>query len=441
MNKRNLLGALALAPLVWLSACGGSSSGDASIRLVNASPGYASLDMVINDSSNNASVASTITGVAYGSASSYEGVPSGTVYTNLVSTNSATYLLSQSRSLSTDTKYTVVAYGWQGALKSINLADDVDAADSGKTKLGVLNAGADAGTLDVYLTGTSDALDTATPVAAAVAAGAQSAYSPVIAGTYRMRVTATGSTTDVRLDVPSITLASTDVVTLVLSPGASGWLVNAIQVSQGGTVTNYANTMARVRAVAAVDSASPVSLSASGTSLITDAPSPQIGGYITVPAGSLTVSGTVGGVAIPTSVQTVAAGSDVSWMVIGNTAAPTLAVINDDNRLPTVSTNLKLRLVNAMNGMAAYPLTMTVDYSQVPSNETTLQGKSSSYATLAATTASVLQVTSSLSSTPLYSVADLALAAQGVYTVFMFGNGTVPAGNTNEPQGALRKER
>ena len=45
-----------------------------------------------------------------------------------------------------------------------------------------------------------------------------------------------------------------------------------------------------------------------------------------------------------------------------------------------------------------------------------------------------MEVSSALSSTPLLSLTDTTLDAQGVYTVFMFGTGA-------DASGALRKER
>jgi len=203
-------------------------------------------------------------------------------------------------------------------------------------------------------------------------------------------------------------------------------------VVQGGTVTKQFNTQARVRAVAAMTNSAKLSLTAGGTSLVSNAPSPSIGGYTLVTAGSLTLAGTAGSTALPSSSLTVAAGSDVTVMVHGDATSPTLTTLVDDNRLPSVSTKLKLRLVNAMNGMSSYPLTMAVDYSAVASS--VAEGAASSYASLTANSAATLEVTSALSATPLYSLIDTSLVAEGVYSVFMFGTADVPSGG-------LRKER
>ena len=101
MKKRTLLGLLALVPMVWLAGCGGSSGGNASVRLVNASSGYASLDLYVADTIQQ-------TGVATGAAGSFASVSSGTVTTALAATTNSTYLLSQSRNFAKEDRKSVV---------------------------------------------------------------------------------------------------------------------------------------------------------------------------------------------------------------------------------------------------------------------------------------------------------------------------------------------
>ena len=424
LSKRHFLGLMAAVPLGSLVGCGGSSTGSASLRLVNAS-GYDALDLYIDDDKK-------LSSVDYGSGSDYIDADAATVDTSLTSAGSATYLLTQSRTLDTDTKYTVIAYGWQGALKSNIISDDTDAADSGKTKLTVLNTASDAGSLDVYLTAESDDLDQSTPVASGVAGGSSSSVTSVTSGTYRLRVTAAEDTSDVRLDVSGVALESTKVVTLVLMPGAGGVLVHGMKLVQGGAVSALYNTQARVRVIGGVSANGRVSVAIGSTTLLSGAPSPTIGAYSLVDAGDVTVNATVDGVALSGKAATLAAASDVTVLVSGDAASPTVTVIEDDNRLPTSSSKLKLRLLNSMSGMSSYPLTMTVDYAAVASD--VAQGTVSDYVSIASSSSATLEVSSALSSTALYSLTDTALSAAGVYTVFMFGTSAAASG-------ALRKER
>ncbi len=77
-------------------------------------------------------------------------------------------------------------------------------------------------------------------------------------------------------------------------------------------------------------------------------------------------------------------------------------------------------------------LTMTLDYSAIASN--VLSGLSSTPAAVNSSSASLLQVSSPTSGTPVYSISELPIVASGVYTVFMMGG-------ADKIQGTLRRER
>jgi hypothetical protein len=414
MNKRHLLGLVAALPLAWLTACGGGDDGnDANVRLVNASA-YSSLDLNVDDADSP-----QITAVTFGTGSGYTGVPSGDVTNVLTQTGSGTELLNQSRSLGSGDKYTIVAFGWEGALKSVILQDDEDGADSGKTKLNVLNEALDAGELDVYLTGPEDTLEASSPVATSVDGGSSSGFNSVTSGTYRLRITAAGDTTDVRLDVPAVTLESTQVVNLVLTSGSGGVLVNAMGLVQDGDVTPYLNTQARVRMVAAVGATVPysaVSMTAGDTNLGTNVGSFTIGKYVLVDAGTLTLTTSVDGTALAPKSITVLAGSDTTLLVGGTSAADAVvSVIADDNRLPTVSTKYKIRLIHAAPSLAAQTLTMKVASSDVGDSQP-FRG-ASDFEDLNPTGEVTIEITTPADGT-IVSV-DKTPLSKGVYTVFV----------------------
>jgi hypothetical protein len=414
MNKRHLLGLVAALPLAWLTACGGGDDGnDANVRLVNASPGYASLDLYVDDADSP-----QISAVDFGAASAYTGVPSGDVSNVLTAAGSSTELLTQTRSLGSGKKYTIVAFGFEGALRSVIMQDDESAADSNKTKVSVLNAGSD--DVDVYLTGPDESLESATPVVAgADPNGSQSAFTSVASGTYRLRVTGADDTEDLRLDLPSITLDSTKVLTLVLTPGQGGVLMHAVGVVQDGDVTPHLNTQARVRLVAAVGTAAPfsaVSMSAGGANLGTNIGSFTIRDYVLVNAGTLTVTTSVDGTALDPQSVTVTAGSDTTLLVTGSSAADaTVKVIDDDNRLPTVNTRYKIRMVHAAPSLAAQSLTMKVASSDV--GDAQPLGGASEYESLTPSGEVTIEITTPADGT-IYTM-EKTPVSNGVYTVFV----------------------
>ncbi len=410
-----------------LSGCGGSGDDDSStqIRLINASAGYSSLNLTWDDST----VASA---VSPGTASSYTGVSSGTEDTTITTSDSATALVTTSRSLSSDTSYSVVAYGWKGALKTSVLTDDEDAADSGYAKFRIFNTATDAGTLDVYLTGTDTALSDSTPVASAVEAGAfnSAGYLKVKKGAWRLRVTGTGSTTDLRLDVSSLTLSDTQVYTLILSPTTGGVMVNSILAQQGSTVTAYDTGLARARLVAAVTNTTTPTVSAvvGGTTLSTGTSSPSVGSYQIVTAGSgRTLDLKVNGTALSSTSVDITAGTEVSLLVAGDPSAATLTTLTDDNRLPS-SGYAKMRLVNASWGTG--DLFLTVDYASLASNIG--YGVASDYSTIVATGSTENTVQISSASGTVYSPSAVYLQSKGVYSAFLLGSSTSQSGRLSK---------
>lgn len=412
MKRRQLLSLSAVLPLGTLAACGGSSSGNTSVRLLNASPDYSSLDFYWN-----AELA--ISAVAYGTVSSFADISDGTYTAALYSAGGASQLTTASRTFSKDTSYTVVAYGWSGALKSVVITDNVDAAASGYSSVSVLNSAVDAGALDFYLTGQDDVLSASTPQLAGVTGGSRSSAVAITSGTYRLRVTGTGDATDLRLDVSNVTISSTGVYNFVLTCGPGGVLVNSIMLQQGGDATLQPNTMARMRVVAGMANSGKVSVTAGSTVLTAAVSSPTITAYTLVTAGALVLNTSVDGNSLASQNLTIAAGSDTTVVVTGNSVADAVVTaLSDANRLPTVSTYYKMRLIHASPSLMSTQLTLTVDLVDLVSNVGFAQG--STFNSQAATTDSELSVSSLASTTPVYDVTAQAYLANGVYTVFVY---------------------
>jgi len=417
---------LSVAAATLLTACGGGGdSSTAQMRLLNASIGYAALDMSVDSTTVNSAV-------AYAGVGSYADVKTSATGTEIQSNSVGSTLASSTPTLAAGSHYAMIAYGSAGSLQTTLLQEDQEAPASGKSKLLVLNLAPDAGSMDVYVTGADETLDTASTVAAGIAAGSGSGYVSLNSGTFRVRLTAAGSKSDVRLDIPSITLPSAGVSTLVLTGSAGGVLVNGIQLIQQGATTNFPNTTARARLVAAVGGSALVSGSVGQTALMPTSVAPTIGDYTTLTAGAADLSVYVNGQLMSFAKPTLVAGNDYTLMVWGPAASPQLAVLTDDNRLPTSpTTTAKIRLVNGV-ASAATGLTLNVDYSALASN--VVAGTASTAQTTPASTAALLTVTSPSSTTPVYSLSDLGITAGYVYTVFVMGDNTAMVGS-------LRRER
>ncbi|WP_431264476.1 DUF4397 domain-containing protein [Roseateles chitinivorans] len=417
---------LSVATAALLAACGGGGdSSSAQMRLLNASIGYAALDMAVDSTTVN-------TGVAYAGVGSYADVKTDATGTEVQSNNVGSTLASSTPTLASGSHYTMIAYGSAGSVRTTLLQEDQEVPATGKSKLLVLNLASDAGAMDVYVTGADESLDTASTVASSIATGSGSGYITLNSGTFRVRLTAAGAKTDLRLDIPSLSLPSAGVSTLILTGSTGGVLVNGIQLLQQGATSNFPNATARARLVAAVGGSALVSGSIGQTPLMPTSVAPTIGDYTTVTAGTADLSVYVNGALMSFTKPPLTAGSDYTLMVWGTAADPKLAVLTDDNRLPTSpTTTAKIRLVNGV-ASATTGLTLNVDYSALASN--VVAGTSSSPQTTAASTAALLTVTSPSSTTPVYSLSDLGIQAGYVYTVFVMGD-------NNAMVGSLRRER
>lgn len=422
---RNL--AVLIAVLV-LAGCnfGNTTDDQAQIRLLNASQDYNSLDLYVDGTREAAAV-------AYGKASGYIGFDAGTYTVAFAANGSASKLQSASKTLAKKAHKTYVGYGSTGAFSSLQIDEDQDKPSSGNAKLLVLNAATDAGAVDVYLTTASTELANASPVFSSVSVGtaATAGYVTVSSGTYRLRVVAAGSTTDVRLDVSSFNLASEQVAALVVADTTGGVLVNAMLLSQQDSLTMIANPNARLRAAVGIANGTAVTVQAVDTTLVSNGQAKTIGAYQQIAAGSDAIDLSVDGSAVTVANQTLTAGNDYTLLVWSNSGGTQVSLINDDNRLPLSDSGVKVRLLNAMSGLAA-PISLAVDF--YPVAEDVAVGQASSFTELTSSTDSELDISNADTSAALFAQTGTSLLAQGVYTMFMFGD-------VSETTGRLRKER
>lgn len=417
----------AVAAALVLAGCGGGADrSKANVRFVNASSGYAALDVLVNDARKFASV-------AYGQGEAYIELDpdADEIGTDVTRPGSTTPIVSLTPAVSKRDHYTLLAWGAEGALKVAQLDDNADEPDSGKALLRVFNAAADAGTLDVYLTADTDPLADAVALQPGAAVGSATTFATLNAGTWRLRVTGAGAKSDLRLDLSGLALTSRQIVTLVFTPGSGGVLVNALVLVQEGAVTAKANTQARVRVAAGVPDSGAVTALVAGQTLMNGVGAPAIGAYALVPAGDQLVSVSISGTALASSTVTLPAGSDHTLLVHNPAGTPVASWIADDNRLPATSGKAKLRLVHGMAGNTG-AMSLTAD--ALPVAGSVAAGTASAYTEVAPGTTIELSATAVGLASPVYSAVDRTLASGGVYTVFVLG-GPSPA------TGLLRQDR
>lgn len=424
MKRRTLLGGMGLLALPMgglLSGCGGGDDDDdAQLRLLNASTGYTSLDLDIDDDEVSSAV-------ALGGIGDYVSLDPETVDAVLRRSTSSTTLLTREYSLSSGKSYTMLAYGSEGDLSAtlITEDDDKDDLDNDQARFRLFNAAPDAGELDLYLTGEDDSLTDASPVASSVNGGSSSSFTDLDTGTYRLRITGADDKDDLRLDVSGVLLSSEQVATFIaVGSTAGGVLVDGLMLTQKGELESFASAAARVRVVAAVEGNAVVSASADGAALVSGVTSPTLGNYVRVASGSLSLAVTVNGSALDPVSLDVAAGSD--WTVLVHSASSSAQVSSfaDDNRLPTGSNKAQLRLVNGMAD-AVGALTLTLDYLAVASSVASASASTSEEVSVGSDL--TLQVSSPSLGT-LLTLTDVTLSTGNVYSLFMFGSAASPVG-------------
>jgi hypothetical protein len=134
----------------------------------------------------------------------------------------------------------------------------------------------------------------------------------------------------------------------------------------------------------------------------------------------------VGGAEVLRRTESLLPGGDYTLLAYGGGAsAPRMAVIADDNRLPSnTGTRCKIRLVHGAEaqGSATLALDYAVSASDVP------LGQASVFSSVLAANSVRLDVTSANASQELYTATEVKLTAGGVYTVFLLGGNSTPAG-------------
>lgn len=422
----NWKAALAISAALLAGCGGGSDPTKAQVRMVNASAGYKELDLRVQDELRQGSV-------TYGAAEGYIEIDPSKAASTISSAGSATPLLSFGPSLSEKKHYTLLAFGAAGALRQLLLDENTGAPDTGRALLRVVNAAADAGALDIYLSGSNDLLTDVVAVQTGAAYGQAGTFTTLNSGTWRLRITAAGSKTDVRLDVAALALPSKHIATLVVTPSLGGVMVNALVLAQQGSITRQDTQQSRVRLAAGVADSGLVGASVGTTSLVSAnaggsvVASPSLDDYVLVPAGLSAVTTTVNGQALAVSGKTLDAGRDYSFMVHGRLAAPQTSWIEDDNRVPSDVSRVKLRLVNGLADTTA-SLAMSLDGRPVAG--AVAVGTASAYSLVApigaGTTDGRLSITAAGVGTPLITTPSQTLAAGGSYSVFLVGPQATP---------------
>lgn len=432
MTNTTFFAALLFAAAVVLPGCDASDgSSRANVRLLNVSAGHDSLDMFIDDDDSGDRL--ILSGVTYESASDYERVDAGSFGVKLRRSGSAGNLATFSDQIGKGSHVTYVAFGETGRpFSALRIEEDEDAPVGGRVRVQVRHA-AEAGAVDVYLTAPDASLSDQVPQFGSVGSAGATEFLQMDSGEYRLRVTGSGNTSDLRLDVSGVVLESRGVASIILTATRSGVLLNAVLLPQQGEPVAYRNTMSRVRAAHGLSTGVAMTARVSGVTLLSSATVGSLSQYSQVAAGSVPVSLTVDGTAIPVENQSLAGGADYTLLAWNDAEGERLTLLEDDNRMPLSSGMAKIRLLNGISGAGGL-INLTIDF--FPIAEGVPLGEASSYAETHSAVESIhLNVVSAATASNLWSRDEVTLDSGRVYTLLMTGRDSASI------NGVLRRDR
>ncbi|MEP6502157.1 MAG: DUF4397 domain-containing protein [Betaproteobacteria bacterium] len=412
--------ALAVA-LTLLNGCGDDDANKGEVRIVNATTEYASLDLYTQNSDGGNDL--VVSGTAAGAASAYTGVDKGGYTFNIKSGTGAGNAASTTGTVNKTDHYSIVTYLTGNTSKAQFLSDEESHPASGNAKFRVFNAApSEAASVDVYLTkNPCTALAVTDTALAAAVTDLQASYSQVTAaaaGTdWNVCVFATGDQETLLVDIPKLTLKDQEIATLILTHTAGGVLLNAAVLDQQGALVPYTSPISRVRVAADAANGKQVTVLFGTTALTSPANSPSVNDYETVAAGAVTATVTIDGSTQAIVLPTLTAGSDYTLLVTGSAGAAAAALIPDINTPSTSTTQtVKARVINGINNLTG-TVGAIIDSKSIGS---ATFATASAYATIPPA-AGISTVQATITTNPA-SLVDRTFTANGVYTVFVWGD-------------------
>ncbi len=240
------------AGLLALGGCtgGGNASGTAPlVRAVNAVYGApTSYDIVVD-----AATTPTASKLAYGQASAFAAVATGSASVAFEPSGTTTAAVTANFSAAAGTNYSVLAVQGSTALTTVTVAHNAAVVAAGRSQLTFVHAAPGTGALDLYVTTPTAALPTAATQTALAYAGDGASIGPlpqvVTAGDYRIRAVASGDTTrTVVFDSGPVTLmAGADALLAVVPVSGSAATFTLLSLAADGTVLTIGDQRVQVR--------------------------------------------------------------------------------------------------------------------------------------------------------------------------------------------------
>ncbi|MGL5001712.1 MAG: DUF4397 domain-containing protein, partial [Casimicrobium sp.] len=361
MNAKNFFTLLLSLFVLSLSACGGGDDENAQVRILNASLDYGPIDVYFDGELKHSNV-------AYGTVSGFLDYKSEAKTLKITRQGNTSAVYETTATPGKGTKHIYIVYGADGSLRMNQYSENEGDAGADKSKLRILNASADTGSLDLFASTSATEVKDLLARTSGIGFGSVTGWIELDKGNYRTWLTASGDKEDLRLTTPSFTLADKKNHTMVLLPTTGGTLVNAIVFQQAEAATRFDNEFARVRLVAGRTNGERLVVNTTQAERILSNTSPSISSYVLVEKGATTVNVTSNGSSFAQLNATFEAGSDNTLLAYDTASGGAITPLPDNNRIPTQSNRAKVRLVNGFSDTGASGLTLSADYSPIASN-------------------------------------------------------------------------
>lgn len=209
---KNALITLGLASL--LSACGGSNSDTAQLRVLHASPDAPAVDVLIDGGG-------VLEGLSFGDASPFTGVDAGHRQIQVNVSGTDTTVIDARADLEEDKRYLVVASGRVSDLQPLVFPVSAENSVAGSALVRVLHAAPSAPRVDVYVVAAGTSIAQAAPALSDVPFRAISDYLPVPEGSYDLLVTPAG-TKNIAIEAKNVTLTDGLIATVAALDASGG---------------------------------------------------------------------------------------------------------------------------------------------------------------------------------------------------------------------------
>ncbi|MGA9799218.1 MAG: DUF4397 domain-containing protein [Terriglobales bacterium] len=213
-------GILGLGTIFLTAGCG--SGGGTRLRVMNAVPDEANLNVLVDNSSVSSSL-------AYGTSTGYISEGSGSHQVAVAPTGSNTALLTQTVNLASGSDTTIISTNFSTSIENLVLTDNNTAPASGDFTIRLINASPNLGPADIYIVAPGTALTTVSPTLSNVGFGVASSYQSLTAGNLEIEMTSVGQKFAV-VDTGTLTFIAGQVRTFVgLNNPAGGFNYTMLQ--------------------------------------------------------------------------------------------------------------------------------------------------------------------------------------------------------------------